>query len=100
MEHGVESIGETRWMVLKPGWGSIVQGRGSCFSATRRTFFAALWTAFRNSELTCALAARISFSEIQTPVRERSSSSNSLVHENKAESPRLRTSATIVAATE
>jgi hypothetical protein len=31
----MDSIGETRWLILTPGWTSIVQARGSCFSANR-----------------------------------------------------------------
>src|SRR2546425_8604763 len=88
----MDSIGETRWLILTPGSVSTVHGRGSCRSATRRTFFAALWTDFKKSGLTCDLADRISSREIQTPARVRSRSSSFLLQAKRAESPRLRTS--------
>src|SRR5260370_16643278 len=90
-------MGETRWLILTPGSDSNDHGRGSCLSATLRTFFAALLTAFRNAELTCRSAERISFLEIHTPSRERLKWSSFFVHAKSAASPRLRTSATISA---
>src|SRR5438034_3425444 len=81
----MDSIGETRWLILTPGSVSTVHFRGSCRSATRRTFFAALWTDFKKSGLTCDLADRISSREIQTPARVRSRSSSFLLQARSEE---------------